>query len=119
MSENDAVKEVVNILRAEFTNMREHVQELSLGLARLEERIARSQDMAGDLTTVRSSLERVHTRLAVITGESGKNGKVGDLEIKVNAHEKQLSSLLLSRALLAGYALAGGGIGAVVAKFLF
>lgn len=111
-------QQLLQILREEFGSLRSHVQDLSLGLARLEERLVLATALSEEVADLRARIDVVRNRLIVLTGGEGSDGELKALNEQVKDNKKKLESLMLSRAALAGYALASGGAAAGIIKLL-
>jgi len=116
MTEENAL---VVILREEFRNLHKNVQELNIGLARMEERLLRAYDAETHIEDLRSQLGSIDRRLVKLNGINGNNGQMSSIERAVAENEKKIDSLMLSRATLAGYMLAAGGTAATLVKLIF
>lgn len=110
--------QLVNLLREEFKNLHLHVQELSIAIARLEEKHEHSVLMISEAKDMRHEISRLSDRLIKVSGINGNNGKLSEIAEAQEKNTKKIESLILSRAVLVGYAVAAGGTAGILAKFL-
>ena len=111
--------EIVALLRAELSLLAKSVQELTIGLALVDQRLQLTKELQDSIKTLHVTITGLDRRLIRISGLNGDNGQISEIATKVGEHGKKLDGLMLSRAAIAGYMTASAGLATAAVKFLF
>lgn len=113
MSDSSKADALIGVLQDELRLLVKSVAELTVALARQEERQRLNEEAAKHVEAVRANLIQIDRRMVKLSGVDGNNGDFSELVKAVRANSKKLESLMMSRASLmavAGFASAVGGL---------